>query len=189
MPPHELALVKFMLTNLRDTFRAYMQELVKRPPITVLEAIQDEVYQLIYTFLNLTITKQEADALIRNLQQVSFAQAHTVLASCNDLAIVAMVECLQELPMNVFTDDEKVSLISKLLRIAATHQKRMTMAPSGSEPVIATPNAQAGFEPLAPEDKKLEKANRELKTALKFLHDELNIIAKRAKNYMRRQEV
>ena len=89
--------------------------------------------------------------------------------------------------MNVFTDDEKVSLISKLLKIAATYQQRMSNAPKGSEPVIGMP--QAGFEPLAPEDKRLEKANREMKTALRFLHDELSIIAKRAKNYMRRQEV
>lgn len=61
MPPNELALVKFMLTNLRDTLRAYMQELVKRPPRAVLEAIQDEVYQLIYTFLDLSITEKEAN--------------------------------------------------------------------------------------------------------------------------------
>lgn len=63
----------------------------------------------------------------------------------------------------------------------------MSKAPKGSEPVIAAPDTN--FEPLMPDDKRQEMASRELKSGLKFLHDELNIIAKRAKNYMRRQEV
>lgn len=90
-----------------------------------------------YTFLNLGVTKQEADAFKQNLQSVSFAQAHTALSTCKDLAIVSLVECLQELPMVVFTDDEKVSLVTKLLSIAAAFEQRMSKAPKGSEPVIA----------------------------------------------------
>ena len=102
---------------------------------------------------------------------------------------MSLITCLQDLPINVFTDDEKTSIIVKLLKIANDYHRRTQEKKAlGSEPVIGLPNAD-NFEPLTPEDKRLEKAGRDLRTSLKFMHDELNIIAKRAKNYMRRQEV
>ena len=54
----------------------------------------------------------------------------------NHRALLWLAECLLELPMNIFTDDEKRSIVKKIIKIGSQFNQEVCGPVQGKDPVV-----------------------------------------------------
>lgn len=114
----ELDVLQFFLRDGKEITRQYLQKIVEVPPHAIASQLQDELFNMVYTFVDLSMAPDQAKPLKEQvLAAPNFAAIVEMLKAQqnNHRALVWLAECLLELPMNIFTDDEKRSIVRKVI--------------------------------------------------------------------------
>ena len=102
-----------------------------------------------------------------------------MLLNSQNLSVVWLTQCLCQVPITIYTDEEKRTLLLDVVYASEKLSRRQAEALEEENSKMDRP---------LPEGRKLVPIflYKKLQSELKFLEDELTLIYRRAKNYVRR---
>lgn len=167
---NEHSLMTFLVKQGGQIFKEYFKELVNVPNRDVVDEYIEILYNFIFCFIDTTATagrKDDGPSLYKKIKKAnSIRDVESDLANCDDLSITWLAQCLFEVPMTIYTDEDKTTLLQ---RIAGVSQR------------LADEQVE-----LSKQAKTNQFLQKKLDEELDFLKEELYLIYKRARNYSRR---
>mmetsp|Transcript_4399 Transcript_4399/g.7465 ORF Transcript_4399/g.7465 Transcript_4399/m.7465 type:complete len:150 (-) Transcript_4399:52-501(-) len=149
-----------------------MNALLSVPSSSVVDFIIEEFTSFYTAFLNLYSPELEQEVPNLDSQLHSY---NRVQLACLPSSLDWLVDCLQTIPINIFTSDEKERLVAQMRKSLLKLQKKLVQCLNQGEqqPELCSRECE-------------EVIAQELSSMRRVLKGELEIIFKRAKNHNKR---
>ena len=157
--------------------------MVDLPPREIADEYIDILHTFVYTFIDTSesVANRSGDQAVSNpplsrlIRKASCLQdIEAQLINCDNLALSWLTQCMASLPITIYTDEEKRSLLKDIAYVSEKISSRQL------ELMNQETNPMPGRRRIP------IFLHKKLQSELKFLQDELHLIYKRAKNYVRR---
>lgn len=110
----------FLVNSGSQIFKEYFKELVNVPNRDIVDEYIETLYNFVFCFIDTTATAGHATqdgglSLYKRIKQtntISDVQSH--LASSENLSIIWLSQCLFEVPMTIYTDEDKRTLLKRI---------------------------------------------------------------------------
>lgn len=121
---NELSLTIFLVNNGDQIFKEYFKVLVNVPNRDLVDEYSEVLHHLVFLFIDTTANtgrknQDGGTSLYKRIKAAkSMAEIEPHLAASDNLSIIWLAQCLYEVPITIYTDEDKRTLLKRIARTA-----------------------------------------------------------------------